>query len=84
MGRAVDKARGILKDLVGGTIPLSSTLDGGGRYLTAELSGDYAGLLKLVTGPKIIYDPGHPPPIVSSCETHHQRRGSTKDHLIAS
>jgi hypothetical protein len=55
----VDKARGILKDLVGGAIALHPTLDGGRRYLTAELSGDYAGLLKLVTGPKIIYDPGH-------------------------
>ena len=49
----VDKARGILSELVGGQIVLHATADGNERYLTAELSGDYAGLVRLVLGPKI-------------------------------
>ena len=49
----VDKARGILRDLVGPHHPALS--DGGrrGRFLTAELAGDYSGLVRLVCGPKI-------------------------------
>ena len=49
----VDKARGILRDLVGQTIPLHPTADGATRFLTAELAGDYSGLVRLVCGPKI-------------------------------
>jgi hypothetical protein len=33
---------------------LHATADGAEQYLTAELSGDYAGLVRLVTGPKIL------------------------------
>jgi Slp family outer membrane lipoprotein len=53
----VDKARGILRDLVGGQIPLHATADGAERYLTAEVSGDYSGLLKLALGSKLISTP---------------------------
>ena len=49
----VDKARGILRELVGGKIQLHAASDGTERYLTAELSGDYSGLVKLVLGPEI-------------------------------
>ena len=49
----VDKARGIVRDLVGGQVRLHPTADGVERFLTAELSGDYAGLLRLAAGPKI-------------------------------
>ena len=49
----VDKARGMLKELVGGQILLHPTSNGTERYLTAELSGDYAGLVRLVCGPKL-------------------------------
>jgi hypothetical protein len=49
----VDKARGILRDLVGGEIRLHPTAAGTERYLTAELAGDYAGLVRLVA-PKIL------------------------------
>ena len=45
----VDKARGILRDLMGGKIILHPTADGTERFLTAEVSGDYAGLFKLVS-----------------------------------
>lgn len=45
----VDKARGILRDLMGGPIILHPTADGTERFLTAEVSGDYAGLFKLVS-----------------------------------
>ncbi|MGC4096268.1 MAG: hypothetical protein QM706_04065 [Nitrospira sp.] len=47
---SVDKARGILKDLMGQLIVLHLTSDGTNRYLTAEVSGDYAGLYRLVSG----------------------------------
>ncbi|HSC57431.1 MAG TPA: hypothetical protein VLC51_09515 [Nitrospira sp.] len=47
---SVDKARGILRDLMGQQIVLHPTADGVECYLTAEVSGDYAGLFKLVTG----------------------------------
>ena len=49
----VDKARGMLRELVGGQIRLHPTADGANRFLTAELSGDYSGLVRLVGGPKI-------------------------------
>jgi len=45
-----DKARGILRDLLGQEIRLHPTADGVERYLTAEVSGDYAGLFRLVAG----------------------------------
>lgn len=48
--RHVDKARGILRDLMGESIYLHPTADGQDRYLTAEVSGDYGGLYRLVTG----------------------------------
>ena len=46
----VDKARGILRELLGRQITLHPTANGTERYLTAELSGDYAGLVRLVVG----------------------------------
>ncbi len=46
----VDKAHGILRELVGRQIPLHPTANGTESYLTAELSGDYAGLIRLVLG----------------------------------
>ena len=49
----IDKARGMVKDLVGGQIVLHPSSDGAERFLTAELSGDYAGLVRLVCGPKL-------------------------------
>ena len=53
----VDKARGILRDLVGPTIPLYPSADGAERFLTAELAGDYAGLVRLACGPKLNINP---------------------------
>ena len=47
----VDKARGQIKQLVG-AVTLHPRKEGGDRYLTAELTGDYEGLLRLVV-PKI-------------------------------
>jgi hypothetical protein len=35
---------------MGGQIVLHPTAEGVDRYLTAEVSGDYAGLYRLVTG----------------------------------
>jgi site-specific DNA recombinase len=49
----VDKARGILMRLVGGEIVLHPSAEGEERYLTAELSGDYSGIVGLVDGPKL-------------------------------
>jgi site-specific DNA recombinase len=49
----VDKARGMLRELVGGRILLYPAADSADRYLMAELTGDYAGLLRLVCGPKL-------------------------------
>lgn len=46
----VDKARDLLRVLLGSTITLHPTANGAECYLTAEISGDYAGLLRLVTG----------------------------------
>ena len=46
----VHQARGILKELVGEQIVLHPAADGVERYLTAELAGDYAGLVRLVRG----------------------------------
>lgn len=48
--KSIDKTRGILRDLMGGQIVLHPTAEGADRYLTAEVSGDYAGLYRLVTG----------------------------------
>ena len=56
----VDKARGILKILVGTEIMLHPTDNGLHRYLTAEVSGDYAELLRLVVKNK--FGGGHPLP----------------------
>ena len=36
--------------MLGSTITLHPCADGAGRYLTAEVTGDYAGLLRLATG----------------------------------
>ena len=38
---------------MGGQIRLHASSDGTERYLTAELSGDYSGLVGLVLGPTI-------------------------------
>ncbi|OAI47147.1 hypothetical protein AYO43_04940 [Nitrospira sp. SCGC AG-212-E16] len=46
----VDRARGMLRVLLGKEIVLHPTADGAARYLIAEVSGDYAGLLRLVAG----------------------------------
>ena len=47
----VDHARGQLKALIGEQIVLDPSSDGAGRFFTAKLSGDYAGLVRLVSGP---------------------------------
>jgi hypothetical protein len=45
----IDKARGILHGLVGEKkVVLRPTTDRTGNYLTAELAGDYAGLIPLI------------------------------------
>ena len=49
----VDKSRGMLRELVGGRILHYPKSDGTERYLMAELTGDYAGLVRLVCGPKL-------------------------------
>ena len=46
----VAKAREALKSLLGKTIALHPCADGAGRYLTAEVTGDYEGLLRLAIG----------------------------------
>ena len=46
----VAKAREALKSLLGKTIALHPCTDGAGRYLTAEVTGDYEGLLWLAIG----------------------------------
>jgi hypothetical protein len=48
--RHVDVARAQLRTLLGSAIVLHPCADGEGRYLTAEVNGDYAGLLRLATG----------------------------------
>jgi len=53
----VDKARGILRELVGHSIRLHPTSDGADRFLTAELSGDYTGLMKLASGTNLLLNP---------------------------
>ena len=42
----VDKARGILSELVGKQITLHPSADGTEQFLMAELSGDYAGIMR--------------------------------------
>lgn len=49
----VDKARGILKDLVG-SITLKPSTQGGEPVLVAHLQPDYDGLARQLVGPKII------------------------------
>ena len=46
----MDKTRGLLRVLLGKEIALHPTSDGVERYQTAEVSGDYTGLLRLVVG----------------------------------
>lgn len=46
----MDKARDMLKSLLGATIMLHPCADAAGRYLTAEVTGDYAGLLRMEVG----------------------------------
>ena len=46
----VDKARGLLQVLLGKEIVFHPTADSSARYLTAEVSGDYAELLRLAVG----------------------------------
>ena len=46
----VDRARGLLRVLLGNAITLHPCSDGQGRYLEAEVAGDYAGLLRLAVG----------------------------------
>ena len=46
----VAKAREALKSLLGKTIALHPCADAAGRYLTAEVTGDYEGLLRLAIG----------------------------------
>ena len=50
----VDKARGIIKDLVGGSIVLQPTKTSQGRVLAAIMKPDYLGLARQLAGPKII------------------------------
>jgi len=57
----VDKARGILRELLGKEIRLHPTSDGRERYLTAELSADYSGPVRLVFGQNK-FGGGHPQP----------------------
>jgi hypothetical protein len=53
----VDKARGMLRELIGQQILLHPSSDGAERFLTAELSGDYEGLMKLVIGSNLLLHP---------------------------
>lgn len=46
----VAKTREALKSLLGKTIGLHPCADGAGRYLTAEVTEDYEGLLRLAVG----------------------------------
>ena len=50
----IDKARGIIKDLVGGSITLKPRKTSHGQALAAHLKPDYLGLARQLTGPKII------------------------------
>jgi hypothetical protein len=50
----------MLRELVGGRILLYPAADGADRYLMAELSGDYAGLVRMVCGPKLNFNPVDP------------------------
>lgn len=50
----VDKARGISKGLAGEHISLHPSADGTERFLTAELPGDYSGLVGLVSRQKLL------------------------------
>ncbi|UVT20265.1 MAG: hypothetical protein H8K03_21265 [Nitrospira sp.] len=50
----VDKARGIIKDLVGGSVTLKPTETSQGHALAAIMKPDYMGLARQLVGPKII------------------------------
>jgi hypothetical protein len=50
----------MLRELVGGRILLYPAADGADRYLLAELSGDYVGLVRMVCGPKLNFNPVDP------------------------
>ena len=52
----VDRARGVLRELLGKEVALYPTADGMDRYLTAEVCGDYTGLLRLTTEQKILVE----------------------------
>ena len=69
----VDKARGILRRLLGEEIVLHPTANGKDRYLTAEVSGDYAGLFRLVTGKTSLVEARGVEPLSEDL----QRTGST-------
>lgn len=57
----MDKARESIKSMLGKTITLHPCANGMGRYLTAEVTGDYTGLLRLATGQNK-FGGGHPLP----------------------
>ena len=64
--RQVDMARAQLRMLLGKDIVLHPCADGEGRYLTAEVTGDYEGLLRLATGQnKSGGGQGNQPPLIS-------------------
>jgi hypothetical protein len=52
-------AKDTIRELVGRSIKLHPASDGADRFLTAELSGDYTGLMKLACGPNILLNPDH-------------------------
>jgi len=55
----IDKARGIIKDLVGGTITLKPTKTSQGKKLAALITPDYLGLARHLVGLKfVILAPG--------------------------
>jgi hypothetical protein len=55
----VDKARELLRDVLGSSIILHPTADGVDRFLTAEVSGDYEALTRLILGQNK-FGGGHP------------------------
>jgi hypothetical protein len=55
----VDKARELLREVLGSSIILHPTADGVNRFLTAEVSGDYESLTRLILGQNK-FGGGHP------------------------
>jgi chromosome condensin MukBEF ATPase and DNA-binding subunit MukB len=53
----VDQARSLLRQLVGGQITLHRASARADHWLTAEMSGDYSGLMTLACGPQILSKP---------------------------